>query len=121
MSAANLAEVRRRSQAASACVSRYKRYFGSITKADLLIPPLSVHVDLMQVLAPIAAYLVVIVALAILVGWEYQRSRRRLHLRDYSYFDCLNGDLMSMWSKTEALPQVRPRVQHELHSDCHRS
>jgi len=36
--AADLAEVRRRSQAASACVSRYKRYFGSITKADLLIP-----------------------------------------------------------------------------------
>jgi hypothetical protein len=75
----------------------------------------------MQVLAPIAAYLIVIVSLAILVGWEYRRSRRRLHLRDYSYFDGLNADLMSIWSTTEVLPQVRPRVQHVLRSDCHRS
>jgi hypothetical protein len=47
----------------------------------------------MQVLAPIAAYLVVIVSLAILVGWEYQHTRRRLHLRNYSFFSRFDSHL----------------------------
>jgi hypothetical protein len=50
-----------------------------------------VHADLMNDMTAIAAYLVVIVALALFVGWEYERSRR-LHSGRYSFFDRSDND-----------------------------
>lgn len=50
-----------------------------------------VHLDLMNDLAPLAAYLVVILVLALLVGWEYERGRSRGHSHRYGYFDHHDG------------------------------
>jgi hypothetical protein len=46
-----------------------------------------VHADLVKSLAGFAAYFVVIASLAILVGWEYERFRKRVRARRYSFFD----------------------------------
>ena len=45
----------------------------------------------MNDLTAIAVYLVVVVALALFVGWEYERSRR-LYSRRYSFFDRSHDD-----------------------------
>jgi hypothetical protein len=50
------------------------------------------HADLVNDLAAVAVYLVLIVALALFVGWEYERSRR-LRSREYSFFDRIDNDV----------------------------
>ena len=44
------------------------------------------HADLVQNTILVSAYVALIVVLAFLVGWEYERSRKRGHPGRYSAF-----------------------------------
>ena len=61
-------------------------------EGELPDPPDLAHADLVNDLAAVAVYLVLIVALALFVGWEYERSRKP-HSRRYSYLDRYYSDV----------------------------